>query len=76
MAHPAASPLVIHGGTVIDPVTCREYRADLTIDGGIIRAVGRVPDGFVGAHANQVRRVASARVCVCVCMHICVQMHD
>jgi len=60
MAHPAAAPLVIQGGTVIDPVGCREFRADVTIDEGIICAVGTVPDGFRDA-----RRIDATGLMVC-----------
>lgn len=41
-----AGQLVIHGGTVVDPVTRREYRADVAVEGGLLRAIGAVPDGF------------------------------
>ena len=60
MANPAASPLVIHGGTVIDPVTCREYRADVALEGGVIRAVGRTLEGFSDA-----RRIDATGLMIC-----------
>ncbi|MBY0439392.1 MAG: dihydroorotase [Burkholderiales bacterium] len=44
-----AGQLVIHGGTVVNPVTCREYLADIAIEGGILCAIGAVPDGFRNA---------------------------
>ena len=47
-----AAQLVIHGGTVVNPVTCREHVADVAIEGGIICAIGAVPESF--RHARRI----------------------
>jgi dihydroorotase len=60
MTHALSSPLVIHGGTVVDPASGREFRADLAIEGGFIRTVGTVPDGFRDA-----RRIDATGLLVC-----------
>jgi dihydroorotase len=48
---PAAAPLVVRGGTVVDPVGLREFRADVAIEDGMIRAIGELPDRFRSARS-------------------------
>lgn len=44
LADPA--PLVLCGGTIVDPVGLREYAADVTIADGVIQAIGERPEQF------------------------------
>ncbi|MBC7780231.1 MAG: dihydroorotase [Proteobacteria bacterium] len=50
-----AKPVVIRGGTVVDPVDDREYAADIALEDGLISAIGTVPDRFRSARTIDAR---------------------
>jgi len=55
-----AAPLALVGGTVIDPVSEREYPADIAVSGGRIVAVGALPQGFVAQRVLDARGLVVA----------------
>jgi dihydroorotase len=52
---PAAAPLALTGGTVIDPVSGRESLADVAIAEGRVVAVGTLPAGFAAQRTVDAR---------------------
>lgn len=52
---PAAAPLALTGGTVIDPVSGREFLADVAIAEGRVVAVGALPAGFAAQRTIDAR---------------------